>query len=106
MNCLNPQDIDSYYSAYHVSIADNVDTVVFANNEQEALDFIIDDLEENHTDEPWHFISDEEIQEGDYDRGEYISGGNHCRTLNCFTWELNINKYQSDNIVLSAEIIV
>ena len=76
--------------------AQGIEFVVNANNESEAFDFIIDYCEENM---PGLLFSIDEVDSEKF-LGDYITGGNHGRTLNtynvrCIEIEMEKHNHQS-----------
>ena len=85
-NVLNIDNKPYVNTAYYVEIGafKSIDCVVFADNEQEALDIVIDYYEAKRSEYEGFFFSDEELLDVDTELDEYISGGN-CGTYITFT---------------------
>ena len=104
MNTVLNIDNKPYVSkAFHVILGYyySADYVIFADNGQEALDILIDSLEESEDDHPALFmnsIEEEELTEEG--REDYIQGGN-CSRLLTFTYdELRITEVDYDSTIL------
>jgi hypothetical protein len=87
-NVLNIDNKPYVNNAYCVEIGAfrSIDCVVFADNEQEALDITIDYYEAKRSEYEGFFFSDDELLDVDTELDEYISGGN-CNTYITFTYD-------------------
>lgn len=94
----NKDDYDSQFwkGNYKVLVtAQGIEFIVNADNEQDAIDYVIDYCEENL---PGLIMSDEEEQElqteGHLD--DYIQGGNHSKYLN--TYDVHISRVKGPDV--------
>lgn len=79
----NKADYDEKFWKHNYKILlteQGIEFIVNADCEQDAIDYVIDECEENH---PGLIMSREEEEEEDF-LDDYISGGNHGRYLNTF----------------------
>lgn len=104
MNTVLNIDNKPYVSkAFHVILGYyySADYVIFADNEQEALDILIDHLEETEDNHPAFFMSSiEESKLTDEERYEYIIGGNAGRMLSFMTHELFMKEIDYNSKIL------
>lgn len=92
---LNPQDETFYDNAYDITIGVHcsIHYVVLADNEQEAIDTIIDHYHDKKEEYEGFFLSDDDIEEmTDDDREQYIYGGNYCEYLSFEYSEMRIKQ--------------
>ena len=77
---LNPHDYTYHDAHYYISIGHyrSVEMVVHADNLQDALDEVIDWMEEQDGNNGWWLDDDELASEADI-LHEYLMGGNHDR---------------------------
>jgi hypothetical protein len=94
-------------SAYHVVMGAHrsIDCVVFADNEQEALDIIIDYYEAKREHYEGFFLNEDDLSVmGDWELYDYISGGN-CGTYTSFTTdELHMKECRVDGIEFYVDL--
>jgi hypothetical protein len=100
---LNPEEAEFYdFKAFDITIGvhRSIFGIVAADNLQDALDWLIDKLEETEQDTPAYFLSDRE--ESDLiDSGEienFIQGGNHGRYLSFECHELHASEVTIEKI--------
>tara|TARA_R110000787_G_scaffold104142_1_gene210943 strand:- start:120 stop:461 length:342 start_codon:yes stop_codon:yes gene_type:complete len=105
-NVLNIDNKPYVNNAYYVEVGAHrsIDCVVFADNEQEALDIVIDHYEAKRSEYEGFFFSDEELLDGETELGDYISGGN-CGTYITFTYdECRIKECSVDDIEIYIDL--
>ena len=89
MLVLNSDDKDYTQNKYIVVIGvfRSIDCHVYADNEQEVIDTIVDYYEERETDYVGFFLTPEEIEELEQESRleDVVQGGNHGRYMS-FDW--------------------
>jgi hypothetical protein len=100
---LNPEEAEFYdFKAFNITIGvhRSISGVVAADNLQDALDWLIDKIEETEQDTPAYFLSDEQIAELEANNTleNYIYGGNFCRYLSFENHELHASEVKIENI--------
>lgn len=86
----NKEDWDSKFwkNNYRISLGFGSVFMVNADNEQDALDYVIDYCEDNL---PGFIMTEKEESEEDY-LDDYVSGGNNGKYLNTFNIHIELLK--------------
>lgn len=91
--------------AYHIQIGvyNSIDWIVFADNEQEAIDLIIDHYWDQKENYPGYFLTNDALDELTQDQlNSLIYGGNNCVYLTFECNEMQITQYPCDKYVVSC----
>lgn len=89
---VNPDDVMYWKHIYFIQVHSAGAYKIYADNLQEALDYLIDYWEE----QKWEgmFLSDDELVEEEYP-DELLQGGNHGRYTSIGYHEIHVEEYRN-----------